>query len=419
MNRFLYSLVLYFGIPFAIFRLLIKDTHDPSWTRKLKNQFGIVEKIPGRVIWTHCVSVGEFNASKPLIEKLMIQYPNHQIIISTTTITGFNAVNNYYKNKVKHCFFPFDIPFILDSFIRKINPEICILLETEIWPNLIHILKKKNIPTALINARLSDKSFQRYDKYSAKLVKVSLNNLSLICVQSSFSSDRFISLGANQEKMITTGSLKFDSNNTIDDKSIKTLKKIIGERKITVFASTREGEEKQIFESYINSADNIDSLLIVIPRHPERFNEVFKLAKASGFKVERRSSTLQCSDDTDILIGDTMGEMMSYYSVCDLAFIGGSLSDNGCQNMLEAASLSKPIIFGPSVFNFEEISKKLLRSDAAIQVANGAELMSTISDLLKSDQRREQLGVNAKKTFDQNRGAVNEILGVITPLIKI
>jgi 3-deoxy-D-manno-octulosonic-acid transferase len=219
--------------------------------------------------------------------------------------------------------------------------------------------------------------------------------------------------------MITTGSLKFDSNNTIDDKSIKTLKKIIGERKITVFASTREGEEKQIFESYINSADNIDSLLIVIPRHPERFNEVFKLAKASGFKVERRSSTLQCSDDTDILIGDTMGEMMSYYSVCDLAFIGGSLSDNGCQNMLEAASLSKPIIFGPSVFNFEEISKKLLRSDAAIQVANGAELMSTISDLLKSDQRREQLGVNAKKTFDQNRGAVNEILEVITPLIKI
>ncbi len=419
MNRFLYSLVLYFSIPFAIFRLLIKDTHDASWTRKLKNQFGIVEKITGRVIWTHCVSVGEFNASKPLIEKLISQYPNHQIVISTTTITGFNAVNNYYKNNVKHCFFPFDIPFILGSFIRKINPEICILLETEIWPNLIHILKKKNIPTALINARLSDKSFQRYDKYSAKLVKASLNNLSLICAQNSFSSDRFISLGANQDKMITTGSLKFDSDNTIDDKSIKTLKKIIGDRKITVFASTREGEEKQIIKSYINSADNINSLLIIIPRHPERFNEVFKLAKESGLRVERRSTALKCSEDTDILVGDTMGEMMSYYSVCDLAFIGGSLSDNGCQNMLEAASLSKPIIFGPSVFNFEEISKKLLRSDAAIQVTNADELMSTISDLLKSDHRREQLGVNAKKTFDQNRGAVNEILEVITPLIKI
>ena len=419
MNRFLYSLVLYFSIPFAIFRLLIKDTHDASWTRKLKNQFGIVEKIAGRVIWTHCVSVGEFNASKPLIQKLMSQYPNHQIVISTSTITGFNAVNNYYKNNVKHCFFPFDIPIILGSFIRKINPEICILLETEIWPNLIHILKKKNIPTALINARLSAKSFQRYNKYLAKLVKVSLNNLSLICAQNSFSSDRFISLGVSQEKMITTGSLKFDSDNTIDDKSIKTLKKIIGERKITVFASTREGEEKQIIKSYINSADNINSLLIIIPRHPERFNEVFKLAKASGLRVERRSAALECSEDTDILIGDTMGEMTSYYSVCDLAFIGGSLSDNGCQNMLEAASLSKPIIFGPSVFNFEEISKKLLRSDAAIQVTNADELMSTISELLKSDHRREQLGVNAKKTFDQNRGAVNEILEVITPLIKI
>ena len=418
MNRFLYSLVLYFGIPFAILRLLMKDTHDVSWKRKLKNQFGIVKKISGRVIWIHCVSVGEFNASKPLIDKLFTQYPNHQIVVSTTTITGSIAGNKYNKNNVKHCFFPFDIPLIINSFIRKINPEICILLETEIWPNVIQMLKKKSIPVVLVNARLSEKSFNRYYKYSKKLVKSSLNNLSLICAQNSFSSDRFMSLGVNKELIITTGSLKFDSDNSIDNESIKALKNIIGDRKISVFASTRDGEEKKIIKSYINSSDHINSLLIIIPRHPERFNEVYKIAKASGLKIERRSSAERCAEDTDILVGDSMGEMMSYYSVCDLAFIGGSLSDNGCQNMLEAASLSKPIIFGPSVFNFEEISKKLLASDAAVQVANADELMNTISGLLANDQRREQLGANAKETFDKNRGAVNKILEVITPLIK-
>ena len=396
----------------------MKDTHDVSWKRKLKNQFGIVKKISGRVIWIHCVSVGEFNASKPLIDKLFTQYPNHQIVVSTTTITGSIAVNKYYKNNVEHCFFPFDIPLIINSFIRKINPEICILLETEIWPNVIQMLKKKGIPVVLVNARLSEKSFNRYYKYSKKLVKSSLNNLSLICAQNSFSSDRFMSLGVNKELIITTGSLKFDSDNSIDNESIKALKNIIGDRKISVFASTRDGEEKKIIKSYINSSDHINSLLIIIPRHPERFNEVYKIAKASGLKIERRSSAERCAEDTDILVGDSMGEMMSYYSVCDLAFIGGSLSDNGCQNMLEAASLSKPIIFGPSVFNFEEISKKLLASDAAVQVANADELMNTISGLLANDQRREQLGANAKETFDKNRGAVNKILEVITPLIK-
>ena len=419
MIRFIYSLMLYFSVPFAILRLLLRDTHDSSWKRKLKNQLGIVQKISGQVIWIHCVSVGEFNASKPLIDKLFIQYSDHQIVVSTTTITGSIAANKHYNSKVFHCFFPFDIPLIINSYVNKINPEICILLETEIWPNLIQSLKKKSIPVVLINARLSEKSFHRYDKYSSNLVKASLNNLNLICAQNTSSADRFISLGANQEKIITTGSLKFDSDNLVDNEAIKTLKNIIGDRKISVFASTRDGEEKQIIQSYVNSSNTITSLLIIIPRHPERFNEVFKIAKASGLKVERRSSVERCSEDTVILIGDSMGEMMSYYSVCDLAFIGGSLSNNGSQNMLEAASLSKPIIFGPSVYNFEEISKKLLGSDAAIQVTNADELMSTISDLLKSDQRREQLGINAKKTFDQNRGAVNKILKVITPLIKI
>ena len=418
MNRFLYSLIIYFGIPIAISKLLLKDTHDPFWKNKLKNQLGIIDKVSGKIIWIHCVSVGEFNASKPLIDQLFILYPMHKILVSTSTMTGSNEVKKHYKNKVTHCFFPLDAPLIINSFIAKINPEVCILLETEIWPNLIHSLQKKKIPVMLVNARLSEKSFERYLRYSSRLVKKSLSSLNMICSQNAFSSNRFIALGADIEKVINTGSLKFDSQESSDLQTISALKKVTGERTVTVFASTRDGEEKQIVDSYLKSKKTFSSLLIIVPRHPERFNEAFKIAKSSGLIVEKRSQIKQCSPDTEILIGDSMGELMSYYAISDIAFVGGSLSNNGGQNMLEAASLSKPIIFGPSVYNFEEISKKLLDDDAAIQVANADELMHTISELLSNDSRRKELGFNAKKTFDQNRGAANKIIDVIKPHIE-
>ena len=418
MNRFLYSLIIYFGIPIAISKLLLKDTHDPFWKNKLKNQLGIIDKVSGKIIWIHCVSVGEFNASKPLIDQLFILYPMHKILVSTSTMTGSNEVKKHYKNKVTHCFFPLDAPLIINSFIAKINPEVCILLETEIWPNLIHSLQKKKIPVMLVNARLSEKSFERYLRYSSRLVKKSLSSLNMICSQNAFSSNRFIALGADIEKVINTGSLKFDSQESSDLQTISALKKVTGERTVTVFASTRDGEEKQIVDSYLKSKKTFSSLLIIVPRHPERFNEAFKIAKSSGLIVEKRSQINQCSPDTEILIGDSMGELMSYYAISDIAFVGGSLSNNGGQNMLEAASLSKPIIFGPSVYNFEEISKKLLDDDAAIQVANADELMHTISELLSNDSRRKELGFNAKKTFDQNRGAANKIIDVIKPHIE-
>jgi 3-deoxy-D-manno-octulosonic-acid transferase len=333
-------------------------------------------------------------------------------------MTGSVAVKNHYKDNVIHCFFPFDSQLIIKSFLSKINPKICILMETEIWPNLIYSLNKKKIPAALINARLSQKSFDKYQKFSPKLVNESLNRISIICSQNSFTSDRFISLGVNKEKILTCGSLKFDINDPIDQSTIKTLKNIVGDRSVAVFASTRDGEEKLIIESYLKLKNTIDSLILIVPRHPERFEEVFKISKATGLNVKRRSIGERCSEDTDILIGDSMGEMMAYYSISDIAFIGGSLTENGSQNMLEAASLSKPIIFGPSVYNFEEISKQLLDNDASIQVANADELMKTISELILSDSRREKLGVNARKIFEDNKGAVKKVLDAISLHIK-
>ena len=242
--------------------------------------------------------------------------------------------------------------------------------------------------------------------------------MSLICSQNIFSSERLVSLGANKEKLSTTGSLKFDINDSIDNELTNTLKQMIGERSVVVFASTRDGEEKLIIDSYLKFKENLDSLLLIVPRHPERFNAAFNIAKDAGLKVQRKSIDEKCSENTDILIGDSMGEMMEYYSIGDIAFIGGSLSDNGGQNMLEAASLSKPIIFGPSTYNFEEVSKQLLDNDASIQVANADELMRTISELLTNDLRRQELGANARKTFNNNQGAVNKTLDLIRPLIK-
>ena len=418
MNRFIYSLLLYLSLPIAILKLIGKERKSPFWKVKLKNQLGFVTKTSTKVIWIHCVSVGEFNAARPIIDKLLVIYPEHRLVITTTTITGAEAARNHYKDRVIHYFFPFDLPFIVGPFIKKINPVACILLETEIWPNLINKLNKKTIPVMLVNARLSERSLNKYQKFSSKLVKKTINQLTLIGSQNERSYERFLLLGASPDKVVTVGNLKFDSNEKDNPITTQLLQQMVGERSVIVFASTREGEENKIIQSYVNLKDKFDALLIIIPRHPQRFDEVFNLIVDSGLDVKRRSHGLNCEESTQVLLGDSMGELLSYYSVCDIAFIGGSLIDTGGQNMLEAAASSKPILFGPSVFNFEQIAQLLLETDAAIQVGDADELMKTISGLLLDDTKRQKLGENAKNSFEKNRGAVDRVMKLLIPKIS-
>ena len=418
MNRFIYSLLLYLSLPIAILKLIAKERKSPFRKAKLKNQLGFVTKTSGKVIWVHCVSVGEFNAARPLIDQILDIYPEHKLVITTTTITGAEAVRNHYQDRVIHYFFPFDLPFIVGPFVNKINPVACILLETEIWPNLINNLNKKAIPVMLINARLSERSLNKYQKFSSKLVQKTINQLTLIGSQNDPSSERFLSLGALPDKVVTVGNLKFDSNEKDNPNTTQSLQQMIGQRRVVVFASTREGEEKKIIQSYVNLKDKFDALLIIVPRHPQRFNEVFNLIVDSSLKVKRRSDGLGCDESIQVLLGDSMGELLSYYSVCDIAFIGGSLIDTGGQNMLEAAAASKPILFGPSVFNFEKIAQLFLEKDAAIQVGDADDLMKTISALLLDDTKRQKLGENAKNSFEKNRGAVDRLLKLIIPNIS-
>ena len=418
MNRFIYTLLLYLSLPIAILKLIAKERKSPFRKAKLKNQLGFVTKTSGKVIWVHCVSVGEFNAARPLIDQILDIYPEHKLAITTTTITGAEAVRNHYQDRVIHYFFPFDLPFIVGPFVNKINPVACILLETEIWPNLINNLNKKAIPVMLINARLSERSLNKYQKFSSKLVQKTINQLTLIGSQNDPSSERFLSLGALPDKVVTVGNLKFDSNEKDNPNTTQSLQQMIGQRRVVVFASTREGEEKKIIQSYVNLKDKFDALLIIVPRHPERFDEVFNLIVDSGLKVKRRSDGLGCDESIQVLLGDSMGELLSYYSVCDIAFIGGSLIDTGGQNMLEAAAVSKPILFGPSVFNFEKIAQLFLEKDAAIQVGDADDLMKTISALLLDDTKRQKLGENAKNSFEKNRGAVGRLMKLIIPNIS-
>ena len=418
MNRFIYTLLLYLSLPIAILKLISKERKSPFRNAKLKNQLGFVTKTSGKVIWVHCVSVGEFNAARPLIDQILDIYPEHKLAITTTTITGAEAVRNHYQDRVIHYFFPFDLPFIVGPFVNKINPVACILLETEIWPNLINNLNKKAIPVVLVNARLSERSFSKYQRFSSNLVQKTLNQLTLIGSQNKHSSERFLSLGVSPNKVVTVGNLKFDSNEKDNPNTTQSLQQMIGQRRVVVFASTREGEEKKIIKSYVNTKDKFDALMIIIPRHPQRFDEVYNLIVDSGLDVKRRSDGLRCDENTQVLLGDSMGELLSYYSVCDIAFIGGSLIDTGGQNMLEAAATSKPILFGPSVFNFEQIAQLLLEKDAAIQVDDADDLMKTISSLLLDDPKRQKLGENAKNLLEKHRGAIDRLMKLIIPNIS-
>jgi 3-deoxy-D-manno-octulosonic-acid transferase len=418
MNRFIYTLLLYLSLPIAILKLIAKERKSPFRNAKLKNQLGFVTKTSSKVIWVHCVSVGEFNAARSLIDQLLDIYPEHRLAITTTTITGAEAVRNHYQDRVIHYFFPFDLPFIVGPFIKKINPVACILPETEIWPNLINNLNKKAIPVVLVNARLSKRSFSKYQRFSSNLVQKTLNQLTLIASQNEHSSERFLSLGVSPNKVVTVGNLKFDSNEKDNPNTTQSLQQMIGQRRVVVFASTREGEEKKIIKSYVNTKDKFDALMIIIPRHPQRFDEVYNLIVDSGLDVKRRSDGLRCDENTQVLLGDSMGELLSYYSVCDIAFIGGSLIDTGGQNMLEAAAASKPILFGPSVFNFEQIAQLLLEKDAAIQVDDADDLMKTISSLLLDDPKRQKLGENAKNLLEKHRGAIDRLMKLIIPNIS-
>jgi 3-deoxy-D-manno-octulosonic-acid transferase len=363
------------------------------------------------VIWLHCVSVGETNAARPLVDELLKTFHSHRLIISTTTKTGQDLARKIFADKADAVFyFPFDWKFTVQRALKQFRPTMILLMETEIWPRLIVEGKRSGAALAIVNGRLSHRSFERYRKVLRFVGRV-LQDVDLTLMQSEKDAERLNSLGISPEKTSVTGNLKFDLS---IDQSESELTELFRRRfrhhrarPVIVAASTHEPEERLILESLQNILPH-HAKLFIVPRHPQRFVEVFELLKTRAYRVARRSDPETEGDpSSDIILLDSIGELRALYPLADIVFVGGSLIPHGGQSILEPAAAGRAIVTGPYTFNFDDAIKTFLASDALIQLAgtSSGELARVFDDLLHDPAKRAQLGINALEVISANRGA--------------
>lgn len=400
------------GLPIVFLRLFIKGHKNPMYRQRWKERLGFVLPITTKqetIFWIHAVSVGEVEATVPLIRRLFIEYSNPLVIITTTTPTGAETVNRRYKekykNKVVHYYIPYDLNCFQQRFIDRIKPDILIIMETEVWPNLIQLCQDKKIPVLLANARMSEQSCRGYQKISL-LSEPTFSSINGIAAQTDQDAQRIISLGARSENVLVTGSLKFDQllPNDLKSRTIRLKQKIGITRPVWIAASTHDGEEAIVLAAHREILKTCpDCLLILVPRHPERFEKVYELCNEEKFTVIRRSLNHEIKGD--IYLVDTMGDMMLCYSVADIALVAGSLTPIGGHNLLEPASLSLPILMGPHTFKIEKIFKTFLDANAVESVSSATDLSTKVLELLQDKEKRIRLGKNAKELLLKNQGA--------------
>jgi len=359
-------------------------------------------------IWVHAVSVGETIAALPLIKILLQEYPDLPLVVTNMTPTGAARVRAAFKDSVKQVYIPYDLPTAVNRFLQRINPQIAIVMETELWPNLFEGCRKHNVPIVVLNARLSGKSALGYSQIPS-LTRDIFHSIHAMAAQTSADAERFIKLGLSREKITVTGNLKFDLELPADlsDKS-EALHNHLGKERLTwIAASTHQGEEEIILTAHRLVLKKFpDALLILVPRHPDRFAAVAALANQQGFTAARRSSGEVCSPQTQIYLGDTMGELLLLYSVAQVAFVGGSFARVGGHNMLEPAALRKPVITGPVLFNFVEISEMMVKAQGMIIVQDVDELADEVERLFENKQYRDSMGESAYQVVAANRGAL-------------
>ncbi len=414
--RHIYSAIFYIALPFLLLRLWRRGKAAPAYRKRWRERFGLIEKPQGDTptLWFHTVSVGEFIAARPLIQHYL-DTGNYDIVVTTTTPTGSDRVRDVFGDAVFHCYCPYDTPLFVKRFLNKIKPVIFVCLETELWPNIIHFCSQKKIPIIVANARLSEKSARGYAHLRA-LSSPMLNKISIAAIQNDTDADRFLQLGLKKSSRHVTGSIKFDLK--IDDTTRETadaLKHAINaERKtlIWIAASTHSGEDEIILHAYTMIRKKHKHVyLILVPRHPERFDQVHKLCVNSGFNTIRRSQNND--QDFDIMVGDTMGELLMLLGVADIAFIGGSLVSNGGHNYIEPAAWGLPIISGPSTYNFLTIANEL-RDAGALTITPDAQAISQeVIKILENPDRARTQGNAAKQIAEKNRGAMKKLIELI------
>lgn len=410
--RGVYSALFYLALPLIILRLLWRSRRLPGLRERFKERLGWVP-ILKECIWVHAVSVGETLAAIPLIKELKKEYPHLPVLVSNMTPTGAARVKAAFGNSVHQVFIPYDLPGAVARFLRRVNPKIAVVMETELWPNLFAACRKQQIPILLANARLSEKSYQGYKKVH-KIASEMLQSIHTLAAQNRADADRFIALGMDSKRVVITGNLKFDLE-VPADLALKSenLRQQIGQRPCWVAASTHASEEETVINAHrLILKECPNALLILVPRHPDRFNLVAQLCEQWGFQVMRRSQGGFLTPDTTIYLADTMGELLLMYATADVALVAGSFAPIGGHNMLEPAVLKKPILTGPQLFNFAEISQLLIQ-EKGMQVVSPDNLADHVLKLFSDPHYRETMGEQAYQVVAKNRGSLSKQLSLI------
>lgn len=424
MNRTLYTALLYLGLPLVAIRLWLRARKAPAYAKRIGERFSYAMPAlqPGG-IWVHAVSVGESIAAAPMIRALLQRYPQLPITVTCMTPTGSERIQALFATepRIQHCYLPYDLPCAAARFLDRAQPKLAVIMETELWPNHIHQCAKRGIPVALANGRLSERSAKGYGRFS-KLTTPMLAEMSFFAVQTEAEAQRFRDLGARPETVEVTGSIKFDL--TIDPQLLQRAAQLRGqwqalERPVWIAASTHEGEDEVVLNAHRRLlANHPDALLILVPRHPERFNSVFELCQREGFATLRRSTAANVDAQTSVLLGDTMGELLFLYALADSAFVGGSLVPNGGHNLLEPAALAKPVISGPHLFNFLDIAAQLREAGALVEVDDAEGLAVEVQRLFELPRDAQRMADEGLAVMRRNQGALQRLLDGLGRLIK-
>ena len=418
--RFVYSAILYCLLPFILLRMLWRSRGAPEYRRRLWERLGLIPPDPDRgdrpAIWVHAVSVGETLAAVPVLEALLRDYPGHRLVVTTTTPTGSERVRALFGERVFHVYCPWDIPGAVRRFMQRVQPQLLLIMETELWPNMLYHARRAGCRTLLANARMSARSARGYARLGP-LTRQMLGRLDCVACQSRADGDRLLALGLPEASLNITGSIKFDLE--LDEElrgRAVALRGDLGapERPVLVIASTHPGEDEQVLEAF-NAVRRAHPgcLLVLVPRHPERFDAVYRLCEKSGWQVRRRSTGIPPGPADDILLGDTMGELVLLLGAGTLAVIGGSLVEHGGHNALEAAAWGVPVVTGPHMFNFAEISDLLTGAGAMIMLERPADLGTCLVELLGDAPGRERMGAAGLAVVAENRGARQRLLDLV------
>ena len=411
--RFLYTSLFTILLPLVLFRLYWRGLKAPEYRKRWQERLAFYSKKYSQpFICFHAVSVGEAEAVFPLIKKLTEKFPDEKILVTTTTPTGSARVQAVLGNTVEHVYFPYDIPWIINRFIRTFNPKILVIMEKEIWPNLFSHCGKQNIPVLIINARLSARSAKSYQLISS-LIKPVLANVSSILTQTEEDREHFIDIGAIPSTVQVTGNIKFDMevSESLIEEGQQLRRQLFPGRFVWIVASTHKGEEGIVIDAYTKLKQQIPELLLMlVPRHPERFVSVQNLVKQKGLNLAVRSKRDIVTHSTDVYLADTMGELKLLYASADVAFVGGSLAPVGGHNILEPLAVGVPVMFGPYMVNFKEIADNVLSQQAAIQCQNEAQIIEHLIKLYKDEPIRNNLVSKGTAFIERNKGATEKIM---------